>query len=76
MESRLAAQGLHSGGGAEGAGQSLPVAVHAEFSEAMSQAMLLPAVVLALGCVAALFFQMPRHLGAQPAPVVPAAQQD
>ena len=50
--------------------------MHDAFSTAMSQAMLFPAVVLALGCVAALLFQMPRHLGAQPAPVAPAAHLD
>ncbi len=77
MESRLVAQGLESGGGPEaGSVQTLPTAVHEAFSTAMSQAMLFPAVVLALGCLAALFFQMPRHLGAQPAPVAPAASLD
>ncbi len=76
MESRLAAQGLESGGGPDTAGvQTLPTAVHDAFSTAMSQAMIFPAVVLAIGMLAALLFQMPRHLGAQPAPVAPAAAQ-
>ena len=44
--------------------------LHVPFSTAMSEAMLLPSVVLALGLLAALFFQMPRHLSA-PAPVAP-----
>ncbi len=74
IESRLAAQGLESGGGgAEAAGvQALPAGIHDAFSTAMSEAMIFPAIVLAIGAVAALFFQMPRHLG-QPAPVAPAA---
>ncbi len=70
MESRLAAKGLESGGGPEAAGvQTLPAAVHGAFSDAMSEAMVFPAAVLALGAVTALLFQMPRHLG----PAVPAA---
>jgi MFS family permease len=70
MESRLAAKGLESGPGAEAAGvQALPAAVHSTFSDAMSEAMLFPAAVLALGALTALLFQMPRHLG----PAVPAA---
>ena len=77
MESRLAAQGLESGGGPEAGGvQTLPTAVHDAFSTAMSQSMLFPAVVLAGGMLAALWFQMPKHLAARPAPVAPAAQQD
>jgi EmrB/QacA subfamily drug resistance transporter len=75
MESRLLAQGLESeGGGTEAAPgvQALPTAVHDAFSTAMSEAMIFPAVVLAIGAVAALLFQMPKHLG-QPAPVAPAA---
>ncbi|HET9422537.1 MAG TPA: DHA2 family efflux MFS transporter permease subunit [Nocardioides sp.] len=75
MESRLAAQGLEAGGGPEAGGvQTLPPAVHDAFSTAMSEAMIFPAVVLAIGMLAALLFQMPKHLGAQPAPVAPAAQ--
>jgi hypothetical protein len=41
----------------------------------MSQAMLLPAAALALGFLASLLFQMPRHLGGQAAPAVVAAPQ-
>jgi hypothetical protein len=33
-------------------------------------------VVLAIGMLAALLFQMPKHLGPRPAPVAPAAHQD
>ncbi len=77
MESRLAAQGLESGGGPEAGGvQTLPTAVHDAFSTAMSEAMIFPAVVLAIGMLAALLFEMPKHLGARPAPVAPAAHQD
>ena len=74
IESRLASQGLESGGGGgEAAGvQALPASIHDAFSTAMSEAMLFPAIVLAIGAVAALFFQMPKHLG-RPAPVPPAA---
>ena len=74
IESRLAAQGLEAGGsGPEAAGvQRLPAGIHEAFSSAMSEAMIFPAVVLAVGAAAALLFQMPRHLGA-PAPVAPAA---
>ncbi|PWN01091.1 MFS transporter [Nocardioides silvaticus] len=64
LDSRLIANGLGAGGGPEAAGQSLPEQVYAPFSEAMSEAMLLPAAVLALGFVAVLFFEAPRHFGA------------
>jgi EmrB/QacA subfamily drug resistance transporter len=76
MDSRLAAQGLGAGG-PEAAGRSLPEQVFGPFSEAMSEALLLPAAVLALGCLASLFFESPRHLGARAAAAVtPAAPAD
>ena len=43
----------------------LPPALHAGFSAAMAQSLLLPAVVLAAGLVAALCFARPRHLAAR-----------
>ena len=67
MDARLAAQGwlveLHPGAGRAAA---LPDAVQAPFSEAMGQALLLPAAVFLLGLVAALFFERPRHVGFAP----------
>jgi hypothetical protein len=42
------------------------------FSTAMAQALLLPAVVLAVGLVAALCFARPRHLVARKPDVEPA----
>ncbi|RYP86690.1 DHA2 family efflux MFS transporter permease subunit [Nocardioides guangzhouensis] len=65
MDSRLAAQGLSSGGAGKGEAAmsgGLPDVVHVPFSDAMSQSMLLPAAVLVLGFVSVLFFQLPRHL--------------
>ena len=62
MDSRLVAQGLTSGGGPEAAGRALPEQLFEPFSTAMSEAMLLPAAVLALGFVASLVFESPRHL--------------
>jgi MFS family permease len=62
MDSRLVAQGLTSGGGPEAAGRALPEQLFEPLSTAMSEAMLLPAVVLALGFVASLAFESPRHL--------------
>jgi EmrB/QacA subfamily drug resistance transporter len=74
MDSRLAAHGLTGGGGPEAAGQALPEQLFAPFSSAMSDATLLPAAVLAVGFVACLLFEMPRHLsgGAAPVPAAPA----
>jgi len=57
MESRIAAQ--FGGGGASAAGETIsaiPPALHAGFSTAMAQSLLLPAAVLALGLVAVLTF--------------------
>ncbi len=74
MDGRLVAHGLTTGG-PEAAGRALPEQVFAPFSEAMSEALLLPAAVLALGCLASLLFETPRHLGAA-SPVAPAAAAD
>ena len=49
----------------ESAAAALPPALHAGFSAAMAQALLLPAAVLVAGLVAALCFATPRHLMAR-----------
>ncbi|HET8560786.1 MAG TPA: DHA2 family efflux MFS transporter permease subunit [Marmoricola sp.] len=72
MDSRLAAHGLQQGGAAAGGGH-LPGQVLAPFSAAMSESMLLPAGVVALGLVAALFFARPAH---QREAAVPAAEAE
>ena len=65
IDSRIAAHGLSGGAEPDGALQQLPAAVRDPFSQAMSDAMLLPAAVLVLGLVSVLFFQLPRHLVAR-----------
>jgi MFS family permease len=60
MDSRLAAQGL-SFDPSQAGGGNLPQQVFAPFSDAMSEAMLLPAGVLVLGLLAALAFARPLH---------------
>jgi EmrB/QacA subfamily drug resistance transporter len=65
IDSRIAAHGLSGGAEPEGALHQLPVIVRDPFSQAMSDAMLLPAAVLVLGLVSVLFFQLPRHLTAR-----------
>jgi EmrB/QacA subfamily drug resistance transporter len=65
IDSRIAAHGLTGGAEPEGALQQLPSVVRDAFSQAMSDAMLLPAAVLVLGFVSVLFFQLPRHLAAR-----------
>ncbi|MBO0845838.1 MAG: DHA2 family efflux MFS transporter permease subunit [Nocardioides sp.] len=62
IDSRIAAHGLSGGAEPHGALQQLPSFVRDPFSQAMSDAMLLPAFVLLLGLVAVLFFELPRHL--------------
>ena len=62
IDSRIAAHGLSGGAEPEGALQQLPAIVRDPFSQAMSDAMLLPAAVLVLGLLSVLFFQLPRHL--------------
>jgi hypothetical protein len=76
IDARLAAEGLPSYDGREGAGGAIPAAVLDSFSDAMATSMLLPAAVLGLGLVAALLFERPRHEGfsaAVPADAGPAA---
>jgi EmrB/QacA subfamily drug resistance transporter len=68
MQSRLAAALPGGGAAAEGGLTHLPPAVHAAFSTAMAQSLLLPAVVLLVGVAAALGFATPRHLLRRPAP--------
>jgi MFS family permease len=70
IDTRLAAHGLSGGAEPTGALTRLPAVVREPFSQAMSQAMLLPAGVLVLGLVSVLFFQLPRHLTA-PVPAAP-----
>jgi MFS family permease len=63
IDSRLSAHGLSGGARAEtGTVQQLPAFVRDPFSQAMSDAMLLPVAVLVLGLLSVLFFQLPRHL--------------
>ena len=73
IDARLAANGLSfspSEGGASGT--TLPAQVAGPFTDAMAQALLLLPAVLALGLVAVLFFERPRHFAAAPAPDAPA----
>jgi EmrB/QacA subfamily drug resistance transporter len=65
IDSRIAAHGLSGGAEPEGALQQLPAVVRDPFSQAMSDAMLLPAAVLVLGLVSVLYFELPRHLSAR-----------
>lgn len=64
MQGRLEANlpGAGDAGGEFGSGQ-LPDFVVAGFSDAMSQSMLLPGIVLVVGVIAVLFMQRPAHLG-------------
>jgi predicted MFS family arabinose efflux permease len=72
MDSRLAASGLHFSPSEGSAGGRLPTQVLAPFSDAMSEAMLLPAFVVLAGLLAAVFFEQPRHEGYRGAPSAPA----
>jgi EmrB/QacA subfamily drug resistance transporter len=65
IDSRIAAHGLSGGAEPDGQLQQLPLAVRAPFSAAMSDTLLLPVVILALGFVSVLFFALPRHLAAR-----------
>jgi len=67
MDARLVAHGLghQTGGSPEVAGGALPTALRDPFTSAMSEATLLPAVLLVVGLVAVLFFERPKHLGAR-----------
>ncbi|MEP9382278.1 DHA2 family efflux MFS transporter permease subunit [Nocardioides sp. KR10-350] len=62
MDNRLVAHGIPTGGTTSTTGE-LPAQVMSRFSDAMSQAMWLPALVLAIGFLGCLFFTTPRHLG-------------
>ena len=64
MDARLAANGLalDPGGAETASGNTLPAAVATQFTDAMSQSLLLLPAVLGLGLVAVLFFERPRHL--------------
>jgi EmrB/QacA subfamily drug resistance transporter len=62
-----AAPGGDAGGFETGIAQ-LPEPLHAGFAAAMGQSLVLPAVVLLVGLVAALAFAAPRHLAARRAP--------
>lgn len=65
MESRLAANLPMVPGGAaaaEGGGGKLPEALHQGFSDSMAQSLMLPAAVLVIGLIAALFFTKPKYL--------------
>jgi hypothetical protein len=71
MDSRLAAEGLTTGGGGEVTTGPLPVPLQIPFSDAMAQSMLLPAAMLVLGLVSVMFFVLPLHLAKRvPSPVV------
>lgn len=63
MDARLAEHlpGLSTGPEASVAGAALPDAVHAPFSQAMADSMLLPPSILLLGFAAVLFFTAPTH---------------
>jgi hypothetical protein len=67
IEARLAADLPAAAGAAAGAGgmqqtfgRSLPLQVRTGFSDAMSEAMLLPGLALVIGVVAVLFFSRPQ----------------
>jgi EmrB/QacA subfamily drug resistance transporter len=67
IDSRLAAQGMASGGSPESAGSGgLPSQAFEPFSTAMSQSLLLPGAVLVLGLVACRGFEQMRHMVARP----------
>jgi EmrB/QacA subfamily drug resistance transporter len=63
MDSRLTHYGLGGVGAPEGGSATMPPQVADEFAKAMSQALLLPAVVLLVGFAAALCFERPKHTG-------------
>ncbi|WP_202868093.1 hypothetical protein [Kribbella sindirgiensis] len=78
MESRLAHNLPGSGGAPAGEGFSsgrLPEMVRQGFSDAMAQSLVLPALVLLVGLVAALLFTAPSHLQKQQDEVARPADQ-
>ncbi|WP_370247875.1 DHA2 family efflux MFS transporter permease subunit [Nocardioides sp.] len=63
IDARLLANGLDpAASGGEGGG-ALPPQVQQAFSDAMGQAIYLPAAIFVIGLVAAFFFERPRHAG-------------
>lgn len=73
ITSRLTANGVPTTGAAhEGMAAAMPAFIRDGFSSAMGQSVLLPAVVLLVGFVAALCFSRPSATGA-PAAAVPSA---
>ncbi|AXH97927.1 DHA2 family efflux MFS transporter permease subunit [Ornithinimicrobium avium] len=72
MEARLAARlggapGAPAPGTGEGmtGGAQMPPLVAEQFSRALSESMFLPAAVILVGLLAALFFELPRHMAEQ-----------
>ncbi len=63
-------------GGLEAGVAKLPPALHAAFSTAMAQSLLLPAGVLLIGIAAVLGFDLPRHLARGREPERAAAATD
>ncbi len=63
MDARLSAHGLAGGGSPEGGATQLPSFLQAPFAESMQQAMYLPLAMYAVGLVAVLFYEAPRHAG-------------
>ena len=63
MDARLSAHGLQFSASEGGGTGKLPSQVLAPFSDAMSEAVLLPAALVLVGLLAALFFERPRHEG-------------
>jgi len=65
MEARISANLPGSPGAVvtppDGAGAAIPPEVKAAFANALAQSMLLPAAVVIIGAVGALFFETPRH---------------
>ncbi|GGR58413.1 EmrB/QacA subfamily drug resistance transporter [Nocardioides luteus] len=76
IDLRLNAHGLGgslAGGHENATGSAIPPAVASKFAESMSEVMLLPAVALAVGFVAVLFFTTPRHMAKPASPAAPAS---
>jgi EmrB/QacA subfamily drug resistance transporter len=70
IQARLSANGLAgSSEKLQAAGDSMPASVQGPFSDAMSQALLLPVAAFAVGFVLVLFLAKPSHAGHGRAPV-------
>ena len=63
MQARIAAELPGRLRGANRRQGALPAALHAGFSAAMAQSLLLPAAVIAVGAIACLFFARPTRTG-------------